>query len=582
MILPSAHSLDHEFGLMPFWFWNDDLSERELLRQIEDFAEHGVGGFVIHPRMGLPRSIGWMSDRLLHFMKFATDEAARRGLKVILYDEGMYPSGSSSGQVVREDPTLACRCLALLDDTVPLPNGANVVASLTTRSHGRVRVIDRPADSVIRGIHYVDEASGREDEPVAGDILNPRTADAVLRLVYDRFHDVLGNHFGRTVLGIFTDEPDPLGRCREKGVMPGTTGIVEHVSRILGYDFAPHLPALWFDDEPDAVRHRRNYAHAVRRRLDETWYAPLSSWCERRGVALCGHPRDGDESAVMRYFHIPGQDIVWRYIEPDKPSAVEGPQSTQGKVTSSAMLHLGRRRNSNEFAGAYGHELTFDEFRFLAHWLLVRGVNLLIPHAFYYSVRGPRRDERPPDVGPNSGWWDRFKPFADLCRQACWLNTDSVPVCDVAIACDPDHAPWRAARSLFEQQIDFNYLDLTLLDRIERTPDGLRLGPCRYQVLLFEPDTPEDVRRRLLDIGAIEASGAWLESVRRSVAPLVRSAEPVPWLRARRVRKAGCDWLMLFNESLKPNTAELEGRSVFFGPAELKLIVIDPDGSWRM
>jgi hypothetical protein len=48
----------HEFSQAPFWFWNDDLSETELLRQIEDFRTHGVYGFVIHPRAGLPRSVG--------------------------------------------------------------------------------------------------------------------------------------------------------------------------------------------------------------------------------------------------------------------------------------------------------------------------------------------------------------------------------------------------------------------------------------------------------------------------------------------------------------------------------------------
>lgn len=37
--------------------------------------------------------------------------------------------------------------------------------------------------------------------------------------------------------------------------------------------------------------------------------------------------------------------------------------------------------------------------------LAVRGVNLFIPHAFYYSIEGERKGERPPDVGPNSIWW---------------------------------------------------------------------------------------------------------------------------------------------------------------------------------
>jgi hypothetical protein len=54
----------HEFTLMPFWFWNDALDEAEILRQIADFEAHGVYGFVIHPRMGLPREIGWRSESL--------------------------------------------------------------------------------------------------------------------------------------------------------------------------------------------------------------------------------------------------------------------------------------------------------------------------------------------------------------------------------------------------------------------------------------------------------------------------------------------------------------------------------------
>ncbi|MEZ4719483.1 MAG: hypothetical protein R2851_25875 [Caldilineaceae bacterium] len=64
---------------------------------------------------------------------------------------------------------------------------------------------------------------------------------------------------------------------------------------------------------------------------------------------------------------------------------LEGPESTQGKCGhASAALHHGRTRNVNECCGAYGHELTWDEMNWLARWCFVRGVNLLIPHAFYY------------------------------------------------------------------------------------------------------------------------------------------------------------------------------------------------------
>ena len=100
-----------EFTVVPQWFWNDVLTEDELVRQIDDFQAHGVYGFMIHPRVGLPRDIGWMSDRFLHFMHVAIEEARRRDLLVYLYDEGMYPSGASSGQVVAADPALQSRGL---------------------------------------------------------------------------------------------------------------------------------------------------------------------------------------------------------------------------------------------------------------------------------------------------------------------------------------------------------------------------------------------------------------------------------------------------------------------------------------
>ena len=69
-----------EFSLAPFWFWNDTLSEKEIARQLDDFKAHGVYGFVIHPRAGLPRDTGWMSEKMLKFMRFAIEYAAERNM----------------------------------------------------------------------------------------------------------------------------------------------------------------------------------------------------------------------------------------------------------------------------------------------------------------------------------------------------------------------------------------------------------------------------------------------------------------------------------------------------------------------
>ncbi len=95
-----------EYGLMPFWGWNDDLSEAELLRQVREMHAGGFGGFVPHADLGLPRSIGYLTDEYFRLLRLAVDEAARLGLKVILYDEGYYPSGSARAKSSRRTPTM--------------------------------------------------------------------------------------------------------------------------------------------------------------------------------------------------------------------------------------------------------------------------------------------------------------------------------------------------------------------------------------------------------------------------------------------------------------------------------------------
>jgi hypothetical protein len=482
-----------EYSLMPFWFWNDDLDEDEIARQMADFERHGVYGFVIHPRVGLPRDIGWMSKRMLDLMRFAVEEAQRRRMYVILYDEGMYPSGSSSGQVVAANPAHHCRCMARIElapgEQPTLGEDQNLVAVVPRQNGQRIAVIDRKVDAYIRGIHYIGEGPA-EDEPPAGDILNPEAVASFIHLVYDRYAEALGDHFGETILGIFTDEPGPLGRCRERGVVPGTTGIMEHINAYLGYDFTPHLPALWYEDEPDAARHRAAFKEAINHRLEETFYRQLHDWCAAHGTALVGHPARGDDIGLERYFDIPGQDLVWRWVLPDDPSALEGAESTQAKCSSSAMIHLGRRRNSNECFGAYGHGFTWEEMKWLVDWCFVRGVNLLYPHAFFYSVRGPRRDERPPDVGPNSAWWDEYRPFADYCRRMSWLNTEGHHACDLAILGESSRLPWAAAKVCYQHQRDFNYLEARhLWEDANVSQDGIRIAGMHYRALIVEGGT---------------------------------------------------------------------------------------------
>ncbi len=514
----------HEYTVMPFWFWNDRLSDEEIVRQIDDMKSHGVYGFVIHPRIGLPEDSGWMSPKLLSAMRTALTAAKERKMTVLLYDEGMYPSGSSAGQVAAANPRFAARGFCKVDlkpnESLPeMPELYDFVTENKRPDGSRIAIFEAPCGGRIRGLHYIREGERGASEfmPLAGDILSPDAANCFKNLVYERFYQEFGEFFGLTIVGIFTDEPSEMGRGPQKGFVVGNRHALKRVSEILGYDFTPHLADLWYNDSPESSQRRRDYYRAAHFVLIETYYKPLSEWCESHKIALCGHPGASNDLASERVFQIPGQDIVWRYVEPGEKALV-GDHSTNAKVAASAMIHGNRTRNLNELYGAYGHNLTFEELRWLANWCLIRGQNLLVPHAFYYSVRGPRKEERPPDVGPNSPWWGEFRPYADACRRICWLNSVGKPVTPAAILTDGTSVRYETAKDLFENQIDFHYLSAEqLIEEAEVDDEGAHLDGMTYRRLILPPDgeiLPENFMnnekiQRLARDGRLVPSDAW-------------------------------------------------------------------------
>ena len=614
-----------EFSVMPFWFWNDTLKDEEIIRQIADFEAHGVYGFVIHPRIGLPSDMEWLSPQMIHAMDVAISEAARRNMYVILYDEGMYPSGSSSGQVVARNPEHAARGLVKIDlrpdEDLQLPEGKNLITIINRPGGERAAIVDQKSDGNIRGLHYIDEGTDKlkEESPPAADILNPDAVSSFIELVYDLYAREFGKYFGTTIMGIFTDEPSPLGRNVNKDIFPGNTNLIPQVNRILGYDIKPFLADLWYNDNPESEKHRIDYNHAINICLEDNYYKRLGTWCEEHGISLMGHPAGSMDIGTERYFQIPGQDLVWRYVEPGT-KALEGQHSTMAKCASSSMIHLGLRRNSNELYGAYGHDLTFDEMKWLANWCFVRGQNLLIPHAFYYSVRGPRLDERPPDVGPNSKWWNDFKPFADGCRKLSWLNTDSRHVCEVAILGESNFLPDKAAKICFRNQRDFNYLEIRhLWEDAKVDNNGVKISAMQYSAVILDtlsyiPEKAKPLLQLLADNGrlitfensqysdifkgAISISSAeeMITSIDNLSKPDLLLKPSSPDIRYRHIIKGDDHYYILFNEGesavrtklklnvsgeyywLNPYTAKggdvSSDKSVIFKPHELKVLMI--------
>jgi hypothetical protein len=518
-----------EFSPLPFWFWNDELSAEGIIGQIHDFHAKEVDGFVIHPRMGLPSSMPYLSEPYMELVELAVTEADKLGMKVILYDEGMYPSGSACGMVVKENSDYASRGLQVTEcpckgsgEPVVVPiellpeqnlvsalavrklSGAEIDAGSTIVLHAEqdnirftppaagnwsvLIFIETPSKGTIRGVHPGQD-DGESDAPLAADLLNPDAIQTFIRLTHEAYYRRLSRYFGNTIMAMFTDEPNLLGRCHAKGLKPWTRGFLyeylENGSR------EQDLAVLWFDAGETTAEIREAYETVIRNRLARTYYKALADWCEAHGIGLTGHPSESNDIGLLEHFHIPGQDVVWRYIAPEAGKAVKGTHSTMGKCSSDSARHRGKRRNLNESFGVCGIEggwsLSADNMKWYLDWLFVRGVNLIVPHAFYYSIRGERRDERPPDVGPNNIWWQDYAQFARYIKRMSWLMTDGRNGAETAVIAGSAELPWRIVKPLYEEQVEFNYLEESLLGSATKCKDGvLSIAGYRYKAVLVE------------------------------------------------------------------------------------------------
>jgi len=173
-----------EYTLIPFWFLNDDLNKEELCRQLDDFAAHGVYGVVPHARMGLDKKFFFMSEPWLDMLQCCVEHAAKQNMKIILYDEGMYPSGSCAGQVVAANPLHAARALERRK-----PGKPDVSEEVVYQDENWMYVNTRSM-GVIRGVHYgMDD--GDKDAPPSADILNPEAVAGFLHLTHDKHYEAL-------------------------------------------------------------------------------------------------------------------------------------------------------------------------------------------------------------------------------------------------------------------------------------------------------------------------------------------------------------------------------------------------------
>ena len=105
---------------------------------------------------GLAPDITYLGERYFAHIRTAVEAAAALDMKIVLYDEGMYPSGSACGLVVKDHPELASEGITLTQTVLP---GDELLAQAENGA-----LVVRKSGGTMRGLHW-GEDDGREKSP---------------------------------------------------------------------------------------------------------------------------------------------------------------------------------------------------------------------------------------------------------------------------------------------------------------------------------------------------------------------------------------------------------------------------------
>ena len=515
-----------EYRAVPFWSWNDRLEDGELRRQIALMQEGGWGGFFMHARVGLETP--YLTPEWFDRVRAAVDEAKRRGMQAWLYDEDKWPSGFAGGLSVASNPDYRMKTLVCKPDNKPALVKERLRAFLARQVDGRLADF-RPVrgEEDLIGVRWGEEwlvqfyphtvPLGAEwfNDYTYLDTLNPEAVQAFIQTTHEAYARAVGEEFGQTIPGIFTDEPCfQVGNASGGPIrLPWTDGFPAYFAQQNGYDLLDHLPALVYDT-PESPAIRYDYWRTVIRRFLESWGKPIYDWCEAHNLAFTGHYMAEDTllsqiswiGAAMpcyEYMQIPGIDKLERHID----------QPITAKQVDSVACQLGRKRVLCEAYGCAGQDLNFVQRKWIGDHLYVLGVNLLNPHLSLYSMRGARKRDCPANLFYQQPWWPENRLLDDYFARLSYALSQGQRVVDVLVI-HPIASAWTVYSPIathrvreLDQQLrglnddllalhrDYHFGDEMLMERYARISEStkgedgpvLRVGEMSYRVVIVPP-----------------------------------------------------------------------------------------------
>ena len=365
-----------------FWYWNATPVPSVMRRQLERLKQAGFDCVYLHP---LPdgfhnqtflkgMEIPWLGKRYFELAHIMLEECRRLDLTMMLYDEGGWPSGGCLDRMVQEHPENRARFLVKRQD--------GSIAEVT------------------------------EEFP---DLLRKKTTLDFIAMSYEPCFRELGAEFGKTIRGIFTDEPFwRVFRYWEDAVR--FTPEMEEVARERYHcSFAEEiLPLLWQGTGklPGAADARRKYFEICSELFARNYSEVLGRWCAEHHIALEGHLDNEDSFFVdgsrgnfircLDAFHTPGVDVIWRQSYPPRTHCF------WARFAQAAAIRSHRADTLCECFNVYTYGITPRVMNWVANDLLVKGITRLVPMPYLYGDRGRRKVCCSTDFSPRVPQWDAF------------------------------------------------------------------------------------------------------------------------------------------------------------------------------
>ncbi|HEY0189203.1 MAG TPA: hypothetical protein VGC67_17080 [Cellulomonas sp.] len=402
--------------------------------------------------------------------------------------------------------------------------------------------------------------------------LNPLLAEAtdvLIDTVYEPHRLRYEQRFGTTFRGFFSDEPRfgnvhgalaSIGRADM--VLPWRDDLVDLLDARAGSSTRHLLPLLWVDGGDEAHRVRYLYMDLVSELYAENFSGRLGGWCHRHGLEYIGHTIEDNNAharlgygaghffRAMRGQDMAGIDVVLHQLLPgfdeDRFASFtslgwDGPffHHVLAKLGSS-LGHLDPTKHGRvmcEVFGAYGWAEGNRLMKWLLDHMLVRGVNVFVPHAVdpgpFPDVDCPPhlyahgRDPQFPELGALMGYANRM----------AHLFSDGVHRAPVAVLYHAE-AEWSGEYQLVQEpaaalnraQIDYDIVPIDAVLPADGDADGLRVAGETFRALVV-PYAEALPAAFLVHVAELAANGLpvyWLGELPRRASEDAADAGTVP------------------------------------------------------